>query len=228
MTAQNVVARDIFVPDRMRRRPIDHRGFPVPWFVSLKTADGRWDFVHLDPARLDHAYRAGLCTLSGEPLGKFVAFVVGPMGIINRVAAQPPCIPDLGEWAAQVCPFLSRPLAKRPHVDAQETALPPGLMVPDNPGGCVVWVVRRQDYVRGRDGLYRFGAPHRVSWWTKGRQATPQEVRAIYEARADKLRAMAEAEGPDSLHRFELRKHRADTYLPQELNVAHNEEMKHA
>ena len=117
------------IPPRMRNRPTDHRGFPVPWFVSNKTPAGLWDFVHVDPARLENAYRRGLCTLSGEPLGKFVSFVVGPMCIINRVAAEPPCIPELGKWAAQVCPFLSQPLAKRPKHDAGAEANVPGIML---------------------------------------------------------------------------------------------------
>ena len=114
------------MPARMRSRPIDHRGFPVPWFVTNKTPEGLWDFVHVDPARLRQAQKHGLCTLSGAPLGKLVAFVVGPMCIINRVAAEPPCIPELGKWAAQVCPFLSRPMAKRPDVDPECVSRVPG------------------------------------------------------------------------------------------------------
>lgn len=203
------------IPDRMKHRPIDHRGFPVPWFVSNKTHAGLWDFVHVDPARLETAYRRGLCTLSGEPLGKFVSFVVGPMCIINRVAAEPPCIPQLGKWAAQVCPFLSQPLAKRPKHDPAADANVPGVMVADNPGGCVVWTVRRGDFERGRDRLYRFGDPVEVTFWTKGREATPDEARALFEARAAKLMESAAEEGPEGLAYFYRLKARADQYLPE-------------
>jgi hypothetical protein len=206
------------IPARMRNRPIDHRGFPVPWFVSNKLPDGRWDFVHVDPKRLETAYRRGLCTLSGEPLGKFVSFVVGPMCIINRVAAEPPCIPELGKWAATVCPFLSQPLAKRPAHDPQAEKQAeknvPGLMVPDNPGGCVVWTVRKSDFERGRDRLYRFGDPVEVTFWTKGRMATPTEALGLFEARAAKLAEFASAEGPHAMREFGRMKATAAKYLP--------------
>lgn len=202
------------IPARMRSRPVDHRGFPVPWFVTGKTDEGLWDFVRLDPARLNHAYKRGLCTLSGEPLGKYVSFVVGPMCIINRVAAEPPCIPELGKWAAQVCPFLSRPMAKRPDMEPGTFKRPPGGMVEENPGGCVVWTVRRGDFERGRDRLYRFGDPTEVTFWTKGREATAAEAWRIYTARADSLRAIAAEEGHHAVAEFEYMKARADRYLP--------------
>lgn len=209
----NTPVRFDFIPPRMRSRPIDHRGFPVPWFVSNKTHDGLWDFVALDAARLDMAFRMGLCTLSGEPLGRHVAFVVGPMCIINRVAAEPPCIPELGEWAAQVCPFMSRPLAKRLNVDASTVQSPPGIMVADNPGGCVVWTVKRTDFERDKSGLYHFGDPTSVTWWTKGRKATPDEARALFAAWAAKLEAMASEEGDGALRHFYALRTRAERFV---------------
>lgn len=202
------------MPTRMKGRPVDLRGFPVPWFVTQKTPDGLYDFVHIDPARLETAYRLGLWTLSGQPLGKYVSFVVGPMCIINRVSAEPPCIPELGKWAAQVCPFLSRPLAKRPAHDPSAEQNVPGVMVADNPGGCVVWTVKRDGFTRGRNRLYSFGDPVEVTFWTKGREATPDEARAIFEARAEKLEAMARVEGDDALQAFYRMKAKAARYLP--------------
>jgi hypothetical protein len=92
------------MPPRMKQRPVDHRGFPVPWFVTNKTVAGLWDFVHVDPVE--------------------------------------------------------------------------------------------------------------VTFWTKGREATPAEARALFDARADKLGQMAAEEGFNAIFAFQKMKDRAEKYLP--------------
>lgn len=200
------------MPARMRGRPIDHRGFPVPWFVTNQTPEGLWDFRVVDAERKYQAIRQRKCWVTGEPLGRAVAFVVGPMCIINRVSSDPPVIPEVAEWSARICPFLSRPLAKRPDYDGQHDT--PGIMVADNPGLCAVWVTR--DYSYGRNnGLFYFEAPTKVTWWRKGREVSGDpEAQQIYEALAAKLREMAAEEGRGALAVFDSMKRAADPFSP--------------
>jgi hypothetical protein len=204
------------MPARMKGRPFDHRGFPVPWFVTRKTDAGLWDFQVVEATRKDEAIRHRKCWVTGEPLGRAVAFVIGPMCIINRVSSDPPIIPEVAEWSARICPFLSRPLAKRPHFDGNQMDTP-GLMVADNPGLCAVWVTR--GYAYGRTGLFRLlDDPVRVSWWRNGREVTgTEEAQAIYEARAEKLRQMAADEGSFALQEFERMKRHSDPFSPMGL-----------
>jgi hypothetical protein len=207
------------IPARMRGRPIDHRGYPVPWFVTEKTADGLWDFTVVDKRRRDEAIRRRVCWVSGEPLGRYVAFVLGPMCTINRVSSDPPVIPEIAEWSARVCPFLSRPLARRPHFTGQGST--PGLMVPDNPGLCAVWTTK--DYYCGRDGLFALGDPEVVSWWQRGQRVDDSaEARLVYEDRAARLEAMAAEEGPAALALFRRMKRRVDLWAPASVAVLPN------
>ena len=188
------------LPDRMIGRPVDHRGFPVPWFVTRKDSDGLWDFRTIDTGRVVEANKHRKCWVSGHPLGRRVAFVIGPMCIVNRIASDPPVIPEIGEWSARVCPFLSRPLAKRPDYDGPNHT--PGHMVLDNPGLTAVWVTR--NYRITPEGLFGFGDPERVTWWRKGQEVTGSiEAQAIYEERVAKLRAIAVEDGEEAWAWFE-------------------------
>lgn len=223
MPTGRIMAERIFRPElhpiplRMRGRPFDHRGYPVPWFVTCKTADGLYDFQTVDVARRDEALRFRRCWVSGEQLGRAVAFVLGPMCTINRVSADPPAIPEIAEWSARVCPFLSRPLARRPHFDGQHAT--PGIMVPDNPGLCAVWVTR--EWRVDRDGLIRIGRPEQVTWWRAGRDVTADPAaRDIYEQRARKLQEMAALEGQGALAMFTSMKRDADVWAPASMAVA--------
>lgn len=182
------------VPSDMRRRPLDHRGYPVPWFVTEKTDDGLWNFSVVTPERVDQALKSRLCWVSGEPLGAYASFVIGPMCVVNRIATDPPARKSVAEWSARVCPFLTRPLAKRPSVpDSHDT---PGVMVPDNPGICVVWTTKT--WKRDRQGLIHLGDPVSVAWWREGRLATQDEIDTIFWQRVQTLRDMAAEEGPVS------------------------------
>lgn len=205
------------IPSHMRGRPIDHRGYPVPWFVTEKTPAGLWDFTVVHARRKDQAIRSRLCWVSGEPLRRHVAFVLGPMCTINRVASDPPVIPEIAEWSARACPFLSRPLARTPHFTGHHKT--PGLMIPDNPGLCAVWVTT--EWSCDRHGLIRMGNPTVVSWWREGRRVDGSvEARLIYEQRASRLEAMAAEEGPEALQVYRRMKRRADLWAPASVAVS--------
>ncbi len=199
------------MPSRLTSLPLDHRGYPVPWFVTERTPDGRHDFVRIQAARADEAMKGRLCWVSGHPLGRNVAFVVGPMCIINRVSGDPPVIPEIADWSVQACPFLSRPLAKRP-TERLEGHTTPGIMDPGNPGICAVWVTR--DWQRTRDRLFRFGEPERVTWWHKGAPCDPATAARGFEKSARTLEEMAEAEGAEAMAAIARLKAHARQYLP--------------
>ncbi len=181
-------------PHEMRGRPVDHRGFYVPWFVTRKTAEGHWDFAGVDTNRLVECLEKGVCWVSGVPLGKFASFVVGPMCCINRVSAEPPVKRNIAEWSVKVCPFLSRPLAKRPG-EAPEGHVTPGIMVADNPGLEFIWTCKRSEVYRGPEGLFRLGEPDSVTAWTKGRPAEKDEIRQVMEKGYEKLVGIARKHG---------------------------------
>lgn len=201
------------MPTRMRGRPIDHRGFPVPWFVTEKTDDGLWDFTVVQQARIKEAVRRRVCFVSGEKLGTHVAFVVGPMCTINRIATDAPVIPEIGKWSAEVCPFLTRPLAKRPERADQGQGATPGIMVKSNPGLCAVWITR--DYSFGRDRIFRFGDPTEVSWWANGALADAETIHERFAVSAANLEAVAMEDGWQAHAMFSAMKARALQYIPR-------------
>ena len=72
------------MPDRFKRLPISDEGYPIPYFVGW--VDGKPDFRLADPEKMAICYRHRRCWLCGEQLGKFMAFVLGPMCAVNRTA----------------------------------------------------------------------------------------------------------------------------------------------
>ena len=192
----NAAIRDIPLPPRMMRRPVNERGFPVPWFVSF--IGGKWDFVNLDPRKIIEAYNRKICWLCGEPLGTFKAFVIGPMCSINRVSSEPPAHADCAEYAVKACPFLARPNAKRNTAAALgEADAVPGIMIQHNPGANLIWITKTFKPMRDPTGgvLFALGEPTSVSWWAEGRKATRAELDASIEKGLPYLRKVAEADG---------------------------------
>lgn len=189
------------MPPEMGVRPVDHRGFPVPYFVTLKTPDGLWNFQAVDERHRRSVAEKRLCWVSGEPLGSYGSFVIGPMCVVNRIATDPPCRKFIAEWSAQVCPFLSRPLAKRPEAPPEDHVTP-GEMVVDNPGLCAVWTTKQ--WRLDERGLIRIGEPHSVTWWREGRRATQDEIDTIFAKRVETLRDMAREESSDAVRQLEI------------------------
>lgn len=163
------------VPERMARLPID-RGYPVPWFVDW--IDGKPDFRIVDGRKLTRAIKGRVCWLCGEPIGRFGAFVIGPMCAVNRVTSEPPCHRECAIFGATACPFLTRP-----HAERREANLPAGYTEPAgvglkrNPGACVVWITRSWKWFNAGNGvLCEVGDPTEVLWFAEGRAATREEI----------------------------------------------------
>lgn len=195
----------IEAPARIRRLRLDHRGFPVPWFVAW--INGQADHRIIDTRKLEPAIKQRLCWTCGEPLGKTFAFVIGPMCAVNRVISEPPSHRECAEYAARACPFLSRPEAHRrtagmPNVDLAWAA---GNGLKRNPGVTCLWITRSYKPFRvpgnshGNAGiLFELGPPIETVWYALGRRASHQEVASALYSGLPALIEVAHEEGREA------------------------------
>jgi hypothetical protein len=201
------------IPDSMRSRPVDHRGFPVPWFVTRRDPEGHWDFVNIESSQYVKAIQENFCWVSGQPLGRFKAFVVGPMCVVNRVAGDPPVKRDIALWSVRVCPFLSRPLAKRSDIPEELKEAQRGIMIERNPGVCAVYITKDYKFDR-RTGILKMGEPENVTWWARGRIATREEVMEGMDSGLPILRKLAKEDGIEAEKLLDKQYQVALEYLP--------------
>lgn len=184
------------LPARMARLPLDKHGRPVPWFVAF--IDGQPDFRVIGPGRMETAVRFGNCWVCGQPVGRYKAFVIGPMCGVNRVSAEPPSHRDCAVYSAQACPFLATPTMRRRETGLPEDRVDPaGGFIQRNPGVALVWVSTNPSRIWLPDGLlFNVGDPVEALWFAHGRSATRAEVLASIDSGMPLLRAEAEAD-PD-------------------------------
>lgn len=208
---------------RVARLPVDERGYPIPWFVA-ELPDGTRDFRVADGRKRHMAVKLGLCWICGEPLGSFKAFVIGPMCAINRVSADPPMHLECAQFSVAVCPFLTKPKAKR-----REAGMPDdlnsggGFAIKRNPGVSLLWVTRSFSVVNDDTGgwILRVGEPTQVEWYAEGRAATRDEVLASIESGYPLLHDVAEKEGPRAIRALEQMRESATKLLPAGVGGAH-------
>lgn len=202
------------LPERMRRLPLDARGYPVPWFVAW--LDGVPDFRVVGPGKIVTAINKRVCWLCGERLGSYGAFVIGPMCAVNRTSSEPPSHRDCAIFAARACPFLTRPKAQRREANLPADKVPPaGAMIERNPGVCLVWVTRRWQWYAATNGvLCEVGDPTETLWYAEGRTATRAEIEESICTGLPIIRAEAEREGPASVAELDQMVARAMLLLP--------------
>lgn len=178
------------IPARMLSLPI-RRGYPVPWFVDVNPETNDYDFRMADDRKKRRAVMERRCWLCGEPLGRYGAFVLGPMCAVNRVSSEPPCHLECADFAARACPFLVNPHEKRRQTQLPEEMLPaPGVGLERNPGVALVWVTRSyspfltpkptlelKGATVGAGLLFRIGPCDEARWYCEGRPATHAEVK---------------------------------------------------
>ena len=203
MKQLNSRIRSLEMPERMRHLPISDEGYPIPFFVPY--FDGKPEFRGFDPDKMRICVRHQRCWLCGEPLGKFMAFVIGPMCAVNRTSAEPPNHYDCAFYAVQSCPFLTQPRMKRNEKDIPDETRPPaGIMLKRNPGVTLVWVTRNYKPFKAEGGvLFRLGDPGRVEFYAEGRKATHDEIMASIDSGMPILRGMAEQDGPEAVAELE-------------------------
>jgi hypothetical protein len=209
----NSATRKFNVPMKMRDRPINEKGYVVPWFVA-EIEPRKWDFRAIGPGKVQQAVRDDVCWLCGKRLGVYKTFVIGPMCSVNRVSAEPPSHKSCARYAAQACPFLSQPKMVRNEKDLPVGhLLPPGEMIARNPGVTLLWTTLSFQIERG--GLFRIGPPNDVEWWAHGRHATRQEVCDSIESGLPILAATCEGD-PACLAELDKAVMQVAPMLPQE------------
>lgn len=185
------------LPERLRLLPIDDRGYPVPWFVAW--LDGVPEFRAMDPRKFVSAVRDKLCWVCGQPLGRWLAFPVGPMCTVNRTTPEPPSHRECATWSIRNCPFLAQPDLKRRQGELPEDREKPGgFALMRNPGVIALYITRRFEVFDAGGGkpLITMGEPEEVTWWREKRPATRAEVEASVNSGLPALSAMAQRDGP--------------------------------
>lgn len=213
------------LPPRIKKLPIDERGYPVPRFVEWITPKGvrvppgtegsTPDFRIMNSAFLVIAVRCNLCWICGEPLGRNISFVIGPMCTVNRISAEPPSHRSCAQFAVKACPFLSKPDMKRrevKHIEIDEAA---GVMIKRNPGVTVIWTCRDYKLMQVDNGvLFQIGETMLVEWFHEGRPATRAEVADAFEAGLPTLEEAARVDGDAALAELERLKEKAMVLWP--------------
>lgn len=201
------------LPYRMVKLPRDHRGFPIPRFVHY--IDGKPDFRVVEPGMIARCIRYKVCWICGEPLGRFMTFVIGPMCAVNRTSSEPPCHHDCAVYAATVCPFLTMPKMRRQDHNMPEHAPPPGFMIARNPGVALLWTTRQYGIYRVDNGvLFEIGKPHDVRWLTNGRASTAAEVAESMRTGLPALLDVARTEGQEAIDELDRRLRAAAVLTP--------------
>lgn len=209
-------------PEGIKLLPFDpERGFPVPWFVTW--IDGKPDFRIVDPHKIIMGVQSRLCFICGRPLTAQKTFVGGPITVINRISSEPPNHFDCAEYAARVCPFLSRPQARRRDKDMPEevdgvTFKMDPLMVRRNAGITALWTTlgyRLIKMPRERVAvgfLLHMGDPVDVRWMREGRPATRAEVVEGFEEAMPSLMEIAVRN--DEVPKLHAARAAAEKHLP--------------
>ncbi len=208
------------IPSRIKKLQRNEKGYPVPWFVQW--IDGKPDFRVMDPDKWVAAVKHKLCWVCGEGMGKFKAFVIGPMCAVNRTSSEPPSHRECAEFSAKSCPFLTEPARVR-----REANLPPdgkgvgGIGIKRNPGVALVWITLSYKVfsVPAMEGvqkgyLIEIGEPVETLWYAEGRPATRGEVLRSYESGFPLLQTEALREGSEAVTALLNQYHAALQYLP--------------
>lgn len=212
---------------RIAKLPIDHRGYPVPWFVAwadengvrVEPGQGQPDHRLVGAGNVELALATRICWICGEPIAAPYAFLIGPMCAVTRTTSEPGAHLDCAHWSVKGCPFVSRPHARR-----RESGMPPvthdapGIAIMRNPGVMAIWHTRSfETFSDGRGGmLLRVGKPTKVEWWAEGREATREEVVASIDSGIPILIEQAQLQGARALEALDRQKQTVmKKYLPR-------------
>lgn len=203
------------IPKRIQSLPIDPTWkLPVPWFVQW--VDGKACFPVMDGQKWGRAVRHKLCWICGQPMNGTMAFVVGPMCLVNMTSAEPPSDVNCAIYAAQACPFLTKPKMQRMDVSELGGVEAPGIALKRNPGCCAVVVTKRYEvFDAGNGPLIEIGAPQVVHWFAEGRKATRAEVMHSIETGLPSLQALAVEDGPEAEAELLRRTKELERWLPR-------------
>jgi len=205
------------LPLRMRKLPLDARGYPVPWFVAW--VEGVPEFRIMDVAKWVLAVKERRCWVCGESLGRWLAFPIGPMCAITRTTSEPPSHRECALWSLANCPFLSNPqMVRRSEHLPPEAERPAGLPIMRNPGVVCLWITREYETWPTEDQrrLITVGVPSEVTWWREGRRATRAEVQESIDTGMPALLETAKLQGPFAVEALAKQVGRLSVLLPPE------------
>ena len=166
------------IPDGLRARPRDRRGYPVP-FTATILKDGTPDFRVVDLSKVRLAASKRLCGLSGKRLKrKEGAWLVGgpvsgfgPHGLY----LDPPMAPDNAAFALRTCPYLALPRFAEKEFRPKKGGFDGKIVLSDSvvrgrPSVFVAVHVLSWEVVRnGPELLFRAARPYEgVSFWIEG------------------------------------------------------------
>lgn len=165
-------------PEQIAALPRNTAGYPIPFFAAL--VDGERTLLLADPAAWRACVDDHRCWICGRDRGWPDAFILGPIGIVNRTTQEPPSCVQCAEYAVLVCPFLARPDMVRRKQGLPEHRFTAGIAVERNLGVAAIWIATDWKPFHPRPGrqemLLELGDPVSVSWWTQGRPATRGEA----------------------------------------------------
>lgn len=214
MRELNQRIRFLELPDRMKSLKINDEGYPIPYFVPY--VDGRPEFRGFDGERWMICVKHKRCFLCGEPLGKWMVFVIGPMCAVNRVSAEPPSHRECALYSVKACPFLTQPRMRRNEKDMPDHLGPAGIMLRRNPGVTLLWsTFSYKPFRDGRGGvLLEVGDPERLEFFAEGRAATHDEIMASISSGLPALQELAEREGPEAVAVLQAQYDKAMELIP--------------
>jgi hypothetical protein len=199
MPEYHVSLKDLKIPDRIKRLPVDHRGFPVPKFVAWPKGEADHRVVNLD--RFVPSVRGRQCWICGDKLGRYFCSIIGCMCAVNRVISEPPSHLECAEFSVKACPFLARPHAHRRDANMPEGyQAGAGFPLARNPGVACLWVSKKypqpfKTQMGGQGVLFSLGDPIQTVWYREGRLATRMEVFDAIKEGLPALEAIAREEG---------------------------------
>jgi hypothetical protein len=204
-------------PSRVKMLPISDKGYPVPWFVQW--FDGVPDFRVVDPHKMRRAIYHKQCWVCGEPLGRYMTFVGGPLSVVTRASGEPPSHHECATYAARACPFMVLPLAQRREATLPEATVMKEGHLDRNPGVAMLWTTTgyslTQSPTRG-DVIIIMGEPMKVEWFARGRIATREEVVSSLQEGMPHIEAVAAEDGLGALDELAAKVATAQRWLPSD------------
>lgn len=133
------------VPDFLNHLKLDHRGYPVPYFVAY--VDGKPDFRLLDAQKQSTCIDKQLCAICGKKLhDKSFYFIGGPLTLHNRISTDTAMHRECGEFSLRSCPHLYFEKADRRPTDIPRNSFQQELQSLDKP--TEFFLIRARKYRR--------------------------------------------------------------------------------
>ncbi len=221
--AYNPAIRHVEMPSRIRALPI-HPDFrmPIPWFAGRPKGKPP-DLRTMDAGKIGLAIQRKVCWICGDPLGRLMAFTLGPMCAITRTNAEPPSHRDCAIFAMKVCPFLVNPSKSRRGANLPDGITDmAGIPILRNPGIVAVWITRGYKVFQAPSNehshggiLFKIGDPIEILWFEAGQPASREAILHSINTGLPALREMARKDPhPDAIEDLNKAHAAILVYLP--------------